>query len=251
MWSIRRVKEVAKARFKSNYWKCVLVISVFMGMIGGVGSITASLPSGDENTKKNLEQVWDRITTTPGQLALFIGVVLIGMIIGFMIGLALGFVLDAFLYNPLRVGIAKFTYRNLGEKAKVRDIAYAFDGPYKKIVSVMFHRELICFLWGLLFIIPGIYKSYQYRLVPYLLAENPNLTKQEALEESKRMMDGNKGKAFLLDLSFIGWDILGILTIGILMLFYVQPYKEMANAAMYDAIKFDKCIAPAMNGATN
>ena len=81
-------------------------------------------------------------------------------------------------------------------------------------------------------------------MIPFLLTENPNMGMDEAFAESRRMMKGNKSKAFLMDLSFLGWDILGILTLGILTVFYVEPYKAMANAALYDAIKYEKVILP-------
>ena len=65
------------------------------------------------------------------------------------------------------------------------------------------------------------------------------MTKEEAFAESKRMMDGQKWKAFVLDLSFIGWDILsGLFTMGLLSVFFVAPYKRSAQAALYDALKY-------------
>jgi uncharacterized membrane protein len=88
-------------------------------------------------------------------------------------------------------------------------------------------------------VIPGIVKAYEYRMIAYLMAENPNLGKEEAFAISKRMMYGNKWKAFVFDLSFIGWFILGALTGGIVAVFYVYPYYLQAAAMLYDAIKID------------
>lgn len=241
MWSIRKVKQVARARVKANYWKSVLVSGLFSGLVGGTGYIGTQISnSTSPEGTANFQEAWNNISSDPETMFVFFGILAIGMLIGFTIGLIIGFVLDAFLYNPLNVGITRFSYRNLREEAKVREIAYGFDHSYKNIARVMFFRELYIFLWGLLFIIPGIYKSYQYRLVPYLLTENPDMDKDTALQESKRMMDGNKGKAFLMDLSFIGWDILCVVTFGIVAIFYVAPYRTMANAALYDAVKYDK-----------
>ena len=93
-------------------------------------------------------------------------------------------------------------------------------------------------LWSLLFVIPGIVKGYEYRMIPFLLAENPDMTKEEVFEESKKLMTGNKWKAFVYDLSFIGWNILSILTCGILSIFFVNPYKSSADAALFEAIKY-------------
>ena len=92
-------------------------------------------------------------------------------------------------------------------------------------------------LWTCLFIIPGIIKSYSYRMVPYILADNPELGAVEAITLSRQMMDGNKGRAFLLDLSFIGWTILTIITLGIVGLFWANPYFYATDAELYRTLK--------------
>ena len=117
---------------------------------------------------------------------------------------------------------------------------FTFDHNYKNVTKVMFLRDLYTALWTLLFIIPGIVKGYEYKMIPYLLAENPDMSQQEAFGRSKQMMDGNKWKAFVLDLSFLGWSILSALTLGILGIFYVNPYYNMTQAAFYEAVKFEK-----------
>ena len=97
--------------------------------------------------------------------------------------------------------------------------------------------DLFTYLWSLLFVIPGIIKGYEYRMIPYILAENPGIDYREAFAASKQMMDGNKWKAFVLDLSFFGWNFLSIFTCGILAIFYVMPYIYMTNAELYVALK--------------
>ena len=76
--------------------------------------------------------------------------------------------------------------------------------------------NLFIALWTLLLIVPGIIKSYEYRMVPYILAENPGMNRKEAFAISKRMMTGKKWATFVLDLSFFGWIFLSIFTCGIL-----------------------------------
>ena len=112
-----------------------------------------------------------------------------------------------------------------------------FKNGYAHIGMIMFLRGLFTGLWMLLFIIPGIVKSYEYMMIPYLLAEHPEMTRQEAFAESKQMMDGNKWDAFVLDLSFIGWTLLGVCTFGILLVFYVEPYIYLTRAELYHALK--------------
>lgn len=95
-------------------------------------------------------------------------------------------------------------------------------------------RHLKIFLWSLLFIIPGVIKSYETFMVPYLLAENPDIDRREIFVLSRRMMDGNKMNLFILNLSFIGWMFLSMLTSGLAYIFFVGPYYDasLANMAM-------------------
>lgn len=90
-------------------------------------------------------------------------------------------------------------------------------------------------LWTLLFIIPGIIKAYAYSMSGFILTENPEMTAKEAMEVSQKMMQGNKWRLFCLEFSFIGWKILGALSLGIGML-WVNPYCNAAIAAFYDEI---------------
>ena len=136
------------------------------------------------------------------------------------------------------MGGCRFFRRNLEEPANISNITYGYDKNYKNVVKVMFFRDLYIYLWSLLFIIPGIIKSYEYRMIPYLLSENPEMTKEEAFAESKRLMMGQKWETFVLDLSFIGWHILGGFTFGLLNIFYVAPYQLATNAALYETLKY-------------
>ena len=151
---------------------------------------------------------------------------------------AIVLLLDAFIVNPIEMGCNKFFLRNLDEEAEISNVSYAFDHSYKNVVGVMFRRDIAIALWSMLFVIPGIIKSYEYRMIPYLLAEHPEMSWKDAFAESKEMMSGNKWKAFVLDFSFIGWQLLSILTLGLLSIFYVNPYKFSTNAALYEAIKY-------------
>ena len=167
--------------------------------------------------------------------AIFVGIMIL---IVAAIVCALIMVIDAFIVNPIEMGCNKFFLKNLDENAEVSEVTYAFDHNYKNIAKVMFRRDLSIFAWSLLLIIPGIYKTYQYRMVSYILAENPDKTWEEAAAESKEMMNGNKWRAFVLDLSFIGWHVLSLFTLGLLTIFYVSPYQYSTNAALYEAIKY-------------
>ncbi len=165
-------------------------------------------------------------------------------LVGFSLMLALLVVsivviaLYVFVLSPLEVGAQRFFIRNLNQRADVKEVTFGYDNNYKENVKTLFLRSLFIFLWSLLLIIPGIYKAYEYRMIPYLLAEDPTMTKDRAFAESKRMMDGQKWNTFVLDLSFLGWNILSALTLGILGAFYVAPYQAQTNAALYEKLRY-------------
>jgi len=96
--------------------------------------------------------------------------------------------------------------------------------------------SLYTFLWSLLFIIPGIVKSYSYAMTPYILLDRPELSATEAIKESEKMMNGHKMDLFILELSFIGWIFLSVLTCGVLIL-YVEPYMAATKSAFYLELK--------------
>ena len=270
MWTRAELKSKAKFSFKRNYWKSVL-ISLILALLVGGGSSGSSISSAvsnnligssdssvtddysnddsslydgndfyddtyDGNVEDDIDDLKSMADNTAGMMA--IGIFLIVFIIVFVVLMAVVILLDVFIFNPLEVGCKKYYLRNLNETAQVGNIGYAFDNNYKNITKTMFFRDLFTVLWTLLFIIPGIVKSYEYQMIPYLLADNPQMTKEQAFEESKRMMQGQKWKAFVLDLSFIGWNILSALTLGILGIFYVQPYMDATHAALYEALRY-------------
>jgi hypothetical protein len=162
------------------------------------------------------------------------GIVLIVVLIAF----AIGVLIAVFLLNPLQVGCRRFFVKNSDSKeaADVGDVGFAFSTNYGNVVKTMFFKDLWVFLWTLLLIVPGIIKSFEYRMVPYLLAENPNMDRKEALKVSTEMMYGNKWNAFVLDLSFFGWILLSACTLGILGIFYVDPYVAATDAELYKTI---------------
>lgn len=255
MWSRSDLKQRAKNTFKLNYWKCVLVSLILVLVAGGAGGSSASIgSSGVTDTVINSSDYYDMpddLEDTVSKAAALdvdgvsraarivrIVTFVIVFVVIFVIILAVACVIDIFICNPLEIGGKRFYVRNLHEKAQVGNLGFAFDTNYMNVVKVMFFKDLYVVLWTLLFIIPGIIKEYEYMMVPYLLAENPQMSKDEAFAASKQMMTGNKWRAFVLDFSFIGWHILSVLTCGILEVFYVAPYVDAAHAALYDTLAY-------------
>lgn len=97
------------------------------------------------------------------------------------------------------------------------NIGGLFDGfnDFGRIVGTKLLQAIYTFLWTLLLVIPGIIKNYSYAMTDFILKDQPELANNAAIEKSMAMMDGNKMKLFLLDLSFIGWAILCLFTFGI------------------------------------
>lgn len=118
------------------------------------------------------------------------------------------------------------------------NIGGLFDGfnDFGRIVGTKLLQLVYTLLWSLLLLIPGIIKFYSYSMTDFILKDEPAMSNNAAIEKSMAMMQGNKMKLFLLDLSFIGWALLCILTFGI-GLFWLQPYVMSAHAAFYEDLR--------------
>lgn len=145
--------------------------------------------------------------------------------------------LSIFVFHPLEVGCKKYFLDASDGNAQLGNMGYAFKNGYINVVSSMFLMNLFIFLWSLLLVIPGIYKAYEYRMIPYLLAEDSNLSFSEAKRLSSAMMYGEKWDAFVLDLSFILWHALSSITWGLVGIFWVNPYIQYTNAELYKAVR--------------
>ena len=95
---------------------------------------------------------------------------------------------------------------------------------------------LYTFLWSLLFVIPGIVKSYSYAMVNFIIQDNPSMTASQAITLSRHMMKGHKWKLFWLEFSFIVWHLLGVITLGLSNLYFI-PYSMASHTAFYEVVK--------------
>ena len=246
MWTRKELKEKGKAAFKANYWRCVLVALILVLISGGLSGVSGFHSSRQMNPQQNqtvvletadgeelvlsgedMENLWDAIRP------------LVPVIVTVAFGItAVGFVLAILVFNPLQVGCQRFFTENSRAPAELGEMGFGFGrGGYGRTVKTMLLMDVFLLLWSLLFIIPGIIKSYSYRMVPYILAQEPELSGRAAIDRSRQMMNGQKWRAFVLDLSFILWILLTIVTLGIVGIFYVQPYIYATNAELYHALK--------------
>ena len=246
MWTRKELKTKAKEALKRNYWKAVLV-SLLIILLSGGFSYGFSSGSGGSSPEE-IREITDAYETAgapfapvskdmePQEIAIIVIVAIVIFMMVFCIIFAIAYAIAAFLYNPVLVGVNRFMLKSVDDKGEVKEVVYAFDHSYMNVVKTMFFKDLYVFLWTLLFVIPGVYKKYQYRMVPYIMAEHPEMNYKEALELSKNMMDGEKWHAFALDLFFVLWHVLGIITCGILEAFYIAPYQNLTNAELYRTI---------------
>ena len=142
-----------------------------------------------------------------------------------------------FLVNIIgEVGTRRFFIHNHRDKGEVGHLFESFSSSYLNQVLVMLLKNLFVWLWSLLLIVPGIIKYYEYLMIPYILTDNPEISWDDAKEQSRTMMEGEKMNAFLLHLSFIGWFLLDIITIGILHIVFTGPYMAQAEAELYHVL---------------
>jgi len=225
---------------------------------GGGGSFNTSQNSGDSDVL--LRQL---------QYSGFWQIIVMGLMIGMVI-LVIYALAVLILSGAGRLGYAAFNLNLVdGRKPAFRDLFSQFhrlgDGFLMNLLTALY-----TFLWSMLFLIPGIIKSFSYAMTPYVLAEHPELTPNEAITASRRIMHGNRWRLFCLQLSFLGWDLLcavptllaGILLsllmvgtrplfgsvvavlsmlpvcvlLSIVGLLFLNSYREAANAAFYREI---------------
>lgn len=230
MWDRIFIKQKASSLVSNHYWKNVLAAFILALVTGSISFHTTGRDFGGYGWGRGMISAfspvqWIAIVTTIATVSAAVMIIVI--------------VLDVFLLNPLEVGGRKYFIGALHERHEIGSFGFAFDNCYINVVKTMFFRDLFTFLWTLLFIIPGIVKSYEYRMVPYIMAENPSLDTEEVFNLSRQMMNGNKWNVFVFDLSFIGWALLSVITFGIVQLFYSGPYYGLACAELYEEISYD------------
>jgi len=212
MWDRRTLKTNAKGVLRKYYWFVFLVCFVVL-IVGAESNQPSNYysrlstdfdisnpPPLDFEDQAAIEEYLQHLQ---GRLVLW--------------GIACGIALlvaayKVFVGNLILVGRCRCLMQARRDNPSLRDLFWAFkDGRYRKVVKTMFLRDLRLFLWSLLLIVPGIVKSYEYYYIPYLLAENPDIETKRVFELTRNMTYGEKGKIFVLGLSFFGWLLLALI----------------------------------------
>lgn len=139
------------------------------------------------------------------------------------------------LVGPMLVSQAYYLMDVSINENEGKNFELLIEGFKKSLVNSIVANILVgifTFLWSLLFIIPGIIKYYGYSMTPFIIADEPDIDFMEAIKKSQELMRGHKFRLFKLQLSFIGWFLLGALAFGI-GLFFVYPYYQLAHANFY------------------
>ncbi|RKM55224.1 DUF975 family protein [Butyrivibrio sp. X503] len=227
MWTISDVKAKGKSAFKANYGNSVvaaLIASLFAGGSAAVSRYSNNQASGESGSSISI----------PADQAIALLVTLLTV---FLASYAVLLVLKIFVFNPLKVGCYRFFRLNAENPGTSLSAIKEGFGDYGHTFCTLFLTDLFLALWSLLFIIPGLIKGYSYRMVPFILKDNPELSATEVITRSRMMMNGHKWNAFVLDLSFIGWFLLTIITCGIVGILWTNPYYSNTNAALYLELK--------------
>ena len=248
MWDRKELKKRGKAAFMANYWKCVLIGILLVMFVAGTSVSTSGTARSSMNGTNGsgtsaaselqiaiAENQFREAMQDPAFRSALVEVLASISVLLFTVWLICT-CLRLLVFNPIEVGCRGFFTRNTEAPAGLDQVKTGFQ-TYGRTVGAMFLRDLFLFLWSLLCIVPGMIKRYSYRMVPYILADDPMIGARDAITLSRQMMNGHKWNTFILDLSFIGWDLLSILTMGLLGVFYVNPYQFSTDAELYQVLK--------------
>lgn len=262
MWERSQLKENAKNFLRKGYW-LPFAVSLIIALISNGPQIYTNFnnvhrvfsePSyeryytvddfndwDDTEVFSDFNAFWSSVTEEYGSgfILTFAGIFMAIFLITIVFSLAM----KALLINPLLVGAKKFFLEGAksGEQ-NFSHLGYAFKSShFGKVIKTMFITDVFRFLWTLLLIIPGIIKGYAYAMVPYILSEEPELNYRDAIDRSIEMTNGHKWNMFVLDLSFIGWYLLGAM-LCFVGTFFVHPYYYATHAELYLTLKGNQYV---------
>lgn len=219
----RDYRSTARNALRGN-WGVSILVTLVAALLGGTGSSSsgsAGASGSSSTTQSNIAQL-DSIPP-----------VVLGIVITILSLLAIYALVTLIIGGAVRLGLISYNI-DLVTKRQPPAFSTLFSrfSIFGKAFALNFMVSLFIGLWSLLLIIPGVVAAFRYAMAPYLLSENPDMGVMEAISLSKQMMKGNKFRLFKLRFSFIGWVILGCLTLGIGLL-WVGPYSQAAEAAFY------------------
>ena len=226
MMKSKELRAKAWESLKGKYW-LAFAVTVIAGLIGSISNVFVTFAQELSEVLGLVDPAELDSTMQAGALVLS-GVVIVSAIIGF--------ILSVLINSPLTVGMCSYFIKNTDSKPSVGEVFSGFKVKYGRNVGTLLLVAVKSVLWTFLFVIPGIIKSFEYAIIPYILADEPEISSKDAFKKAKQMMKGNKWRLFKLEFSFIGWTLLCILTFGLGALFLI-PYVNAATAEFYVELK--------------
>lgn len=247
-WSRAELKQKAKTGIK-NYYPVAVGVSVILGLLGIGRNVTADSSASSIGISGSGDAAEIIGSLTEAELVA-LGFMVLGTV---ALASLIGFVIKLLVMNVIQVGGCRFYLESQKrqQSAGTGSLTWGFhSGGYLNLVKIMVLKDIKIFLWSILLVIPGIIKTLEYKMVPYILAEEPNISSAEAFARSRQMMKGNKWKLLVLELSFIGWYflagfvgfLLGMIPAAGSVLaavpgFCLDPYVYATHAELYMALK--------------
>ena len=215
-------------------WPLAILVGLVAAILGGATSggpeFKINFTGGSLNA--NIQYAGQTIYSwgdgiTPGLRTFLVGGAVYLILAAIVVG-----VLYFVLGSVVKVGYARFNLDLTAGETPSFETLFSYFPHWKTVAAAQLLQTVYIFLWTLLLVIPGIVAGYSYAMTGYILAEHPELSASETIAQSKAMMEGNRWRLFCLQFSFIGWDILCALTLGIGNL-ALRPYRHAAEAAFY------------------
>ena len=226
-------RQEARAALQGK-WPLAILVGLVAAILGGATSggpgFKINFTGGSLNA--NIQYAGQTIYSwgdgiTPGLRTFLVGGAVYLILAAIMVG-----VLYFVLGSVVKVGYARFNLDLTAGETPSFETSFSYFPHWKTVAAAQLLQTVYIFLWTLLLVIPGIVAGYSYAMTGYILAEHPELSASETIAQSKAMMEGNRWRLFCLQFSFIGWDILCALTLGIGNL-ALRPYRHAAEAAFY------------------
>lgn len=227
------IRQKARDALSGN-WFVAVIAGFIASLLGGVGTSSGGSVSFDTSSQDmegvDLEQILYDLGITQEILVAILAAIGVFAVIGVIYS-----IICLIVGSGVSVGYSQLNLDIIDGRTPSVGTIFSRFGQWKTALWARILVGIRVMLWSLLFIIPGIIASYSYAMVNFVLADHSYMSASEALAESKRIMKGNRWRLFCLELSFIGWSILCLFTLGIGYI-WLLPYTQASRAAFYREI---------------
>jgi len=226
MLKSKELRAKAWNSLKDKYWMAFIVVIV--------SGLLVSIGTGLVSAAQSMIDIVSMVDPSEMDSTMELGAVVIN-IMAFVLCIA-GLMISIFIGNAASVGLTNYFIKNTNTTPVFADAFSGFKVRYRRNIGTLLLVGIKVVLWSILFVIPGIIKSYEYAIIPHILADDPEISSKDAFKKAKEMMNGNKFRLFKLNISFIGWYVLCFVTFGI-GTFFLMPYINAATAEFYVELK--------------